>query len=82
MLWILWGMSSFDQKPLARNQRTMFPLNIREYGMKLRKPTKYKINKQNTKRLKKSALPYMRKLLKDENEKKEITMKNIQKLKV
>ena len=49
----------------------MFPLNIRKHGMKLRKSTTYKINKQNTKRLKKSALPYMRKLLNDENEKKE-----------
>ena len=45
--------------------KSMFPLNDKKHAMKIRKPRKYKTYKQNTKRLKKLALPYMRKLLKD-----------------
>ena len=46
--------------------------------MKLRKPQKFKTNKENTKRLKKSALPNIRKLLNDENDKKQKNIKSIQ----
>ena len=61
---------------------SMFPLNHKKHEMKIRKPRKYKTYKQNTKRLKKSALPYMRKLLNDKNEKNQIILKNIQTMKV
>ena len=50
--------------------KSMFPLNDKKHAMKIRKPRKYKTYKQNTKRLKKSALPYMRKLLNDKNKRK------------
>ena len=58
--------------------KNMFPLKKSKHGMKLRKPKKFKTNKENTKRLKKSALPYMRKLLNDENDKKQKIIKSIQ----
>ena len=45
--------------------------------MKMRKQKKYKTNKQNTNRLKKSALPYMRKLLNDEYDRKQKIIQNI-----
>ena len=45
--------------------------------MKKRKQKKYKTNKQNTNRLKKSALPYMRKLLNDEYDRKQKIIQNI-----
>ena len=45
--------------------------------MKMRKGNKYKTNKQNTNRLKKSALPYMRKLLNEEYNRKQKIIQNI-----
>jgi hypothetical protein len=44
--------------------------------MKMRKVKKYKTNKQNTNRLKKSALPYMRKLLNEEYNRKQKIIEN------
>ena len=43
--------------------------------MKKRKQQKYQTKKQNTNRYKKSALPYMRKLLNNENERNNKIMK-------
>jgi hypothetical protein len=57
--------------------KNLFPLNISKHAMKKRKQKKYKTNKQNTNRLKKSALPYMRKLLNDEYDRKEKIIQNI-----
>ena len=58
--------------------KSLFPLNNSKHIMKTRKHKKYKTNKQNTKRFKKSALPYMRKLLNNECEKKKRIIQNIQ----
>ena len=58
--------------------KNLFPLKMSKHKMKIRKQKKYKTNKQNTNRLKKSALPYMRKLLNDEYEKKQKIIQNIQ----
>ena len=57
--------------------KNLFPLNISKHVMKMRKQKKYKTNKQNTNRLKKSALPYMRKLLNDEYDRNEKIIQNI-----
>ena len=57
--------------------KNLFPLNISKHAMKKRKQKKYKTNKQNTNRLKKSALPYMRKLLNDEYDRKQKIIQNI-----
>ena len=56
--------------------KNLFPLNKTGHKMKLRRKKKYKILKANTKRYKQSALPYMRRLLNDENEKKSLFLKN------
>ena len=53
--------------------KTLFPLNKTKHCMKKRK--QYQTKKQNTNRYKKSALPYMRKLLNNENERNEKIMK-------
>ena len=45
--------------------------------MKTRKKRKYKIFKQNTKRYQNSAIPYMRRLLNNEYEKKGKMIENI-----
>jgi hypothetical protein len=49
---------------MNEKMKVVFPLNKTEHKMKIRKQKKYKIFKANTKRLKQSALPYMRRLLK------------------
>ena len=66
-------------KKCAMNDKLkiMFPLNKKKHNMKMRKEKKYKILKANTKRLKQSALPYMRRLLNDEYEMKAKVMKII-----
>jgi hypothetical protein len=48
-----------------------------EHKIKIRKQRKYKILKANTKRLKLSALPYIRRLLNNEHEMKNQVMKSI-----
>jgi hypothetical protein len=60
--------------------KSLFPLNTSKHGMEMRKVKKYKTNKQNTNRLKKSALPYMRKLLNEEYNRKQKIIKNIHSL--
>ena len=56
--------------------KDMFPLKKRKHKMKKRNENKYEMKKNRTKRLKMSALPYMRKLLNDENLRKTKFMKN------
>ena len=45
-------------------------MNKTKHCMKKEEKQKYQTKEQNTNRYKKSALPYMRKLLNNENEKK------------
>ena len=61
----------------SEKMKNLFPLNDSKHKMKKRKERKFKTNKQNTKRLKKSALPYMRKLLNNEYEMKNRIIQNI-----
>ena len=62
---------SFAKKCLNNEKvKDMFPLNKTEHQMMKRKTRKYQTFKANTNKLKKSALPYMRKLLNDESEAK------------
>ena len=55
--------------------KTFFPLNKTKHCMKKRKQQRYQTKKQNINRYKKSALPYMRKLLNKENERKNEVLK-------
>ena len=48
----------------------LFPLNSQRHVMKVRNPLKYQINKANTERYKCSSIPYMQRLLNDENKKR------------
>ena len=52
------------------NVKKWFPLENSNHKMKTRNKQKFKINKQNTERYKKSAIPYMRKLLNHEYQEK------------
>ena len=57
--------------------KKFFPLENSKHKMKTRKKEKYKIFKQNTKRYQNSAIPYMRRLLNNEYEKKGKIIENI-----
>ena len=46
--------------------------------MKKRKEKKFVVNKAHTERYKKSAIPYMQNLLNEENESKQLILKNTQ----
>ena len=50
--------------------KSIFPKKVKLYAMKKRRQEFYKIKKSNTKRYKNSAIPYMAKLLNDDNEKR------------
>jgi hypothetical protein len=56
--------------------KSLFPINKTSHPMKTRKQRMFHTKKNNTKRWKKSALPYMTKLMNDENEKKNEILKN------
>ena len=56
--------------------KDMFPLKKIKHKMKKRNENKYEMKKNRTKRLEMSALPYMRKLLNDENRRKTEFLKN------
>ena len=49
--------------------RNIFPLNITQSTIDTRKPEKYHVNMARTNRYKKSSVPYMQRLLNNENEK-------------
>ena len=53
----------------------MFPKNITEHKMKKRNTRKFKVNFARTKRYKNSAIPYMVKLMNEEEETRKIIMK-------
>ena len=59
-------------KNCLKNQKmkNMFPLKKNKHTMKIRYERKYQTRKIKTTRLKKSSIPYMTKLLNDENKKK------------
>ena len=57
--------------------KKFFPLENTKHGMKTRKKRKFKISKQNTKRYQNSAIPFMRKLLNNEYERKSKIIGNI-----
>ena len=70
-------MPQICKKNCLKNEKvkTLFPLNKTKHCMTKRKQQKYQTKKQNTNRYKKSALPYMRKLLNNENERNNKIMK-------
>ena len=41
----------------------MFPLRIKDHPMEIREEEKFVVHRANTERLKKSAIPYMQRLL-------------------
>ena len=49
--------------------KNIFPLNKAQSTIDTRKPEKYHVNMARTNRYKKSAVPYMQRLLNNENEK-------------
>ena len=53
-----------------QNFSKLFPLNSQKHVMKVRNPLKYRVNKANTERYKCSSIPYMQRLLNDENKKR------------
>ena len=55
--------------------KSMFPTNITEHKMKKETLEKFKVNFARTKRYKKSAIPYMVKLMNEEEETRKIIMK-------
>ena len=69
---------NFAKKCLKTDKvRKWFPLENSNHKMKTRNKEKFKINKQNTKRYQKSAIPYMRKLLNHEYQEKRKIMESI-----
>ena len=67
----------FAKKSLKNDKaRSMFQKSKTEHCMKKRKTQKYKIRLAKTKRFKKSAIPYMVKLLNDDEVKMEKVMNN------
>ena len=68
---------SFAKKCIKNEKvKDMFPLRKAIHGMKKRKSRRFQIVKAHTNRYKKSAMPYMTKLLNDEYEEKCSIMKN------
>ena len=61
----------FSKKCLSNEKVSkMFPTKINTHPMKKRKMKKYKENKTRTERYRKSAIPYMQRLLNEEYERK------------
>ena len=69
---------TFSKKCLRNDKvKDLFKLNKTKHQMKKRKTYKYEMVRAKTKRYKQSSLPYMTKLLNEENELKRKIMKNI-----
>ena len=58
--------------------KDFFPKKRKKHKMKKRKEKKFVVNKAHTERYKKSAIPYMQNLLNEENESKQLILKNTQ----
>jgi hypothetical protein len=56
--------------------RNFFPLKEKNHKMKMRKEKKYVVNKAKTKRYRRSAIPYMQKILNLENDKQQAILKS------
>ena len=59
------------------NFSKLFPLNNQSHVMKVRNPLKYQINKANTERYKCSSIPYMQRLLNEDNRKRKRDMNEL-----
>ena len=59
------------------NYSKLFPLNNPRHGMRVRDPLKYKINKANTERYKRSSIIYLQRLLNEDNKKRKKEMNDI-----
>ena len=59
------------------NMKKLFPLKKTKHFMKKRKFEKYLINNINTERYKRSAVPYMKKMLNEEELKLKKALKNL-----
>ena len=59
------------------NYSKLFPLNNPRHGMRVRDPLKYKINKANTERYKRSSIIYLQRLLNENNKKRKKEMNDI-----
>ena len=62
------------------NFSRLFPVKKVDHAMKMRNPDKYLVKGANTERYKKSAVPYLQRLLNMENNKRKIELKRIQSL--
>ena len=58
--------------------KDMFPIKKSKHKMKKRMEKRFKTKKNKTKRRQNSALPYMRKLLNDEYQKKQKMLKDLE----
>ena len=59
------------------NFSKLFPKNKFQHEMKKRNPLKYVMKRTNTERLKKSSIPYMKKLLNSDNRKRKAGLENL-----
>ena len=59
------------------NFSKLFPLNNQKHGMTVRNPLKYQIKKANTERLKVSTIPYMQRMLNDNDKKRKKDMMDL-----
>ena len=60
-----------------QNFSKLFPMNSQKHVMKVRNPQKYRVNKANTERYKCSSIPYMQRLLNDDNKKRKNDMNDL-----
>ena len=59
------------------NFSKLFPKNEVKHEMKKRNTFKYAVRRANTERLKRSSIPYMQRLLNNDNKKRKSTMENL-----
>ena len=60
-----------------QNFSKLFPHNSQKHVMKVRNPLRYRVNKANTERYKCSTIPYMQRLLNDDNKKRKKEMNDL-----
>ena len=60
-----------------QNFSKLFPHNSQKHVMKVRNPLRYRVNKANTERYKCSTIPYMQRLLNDDNNKRKRDMNDL-----
>ena len=62
---------------IDQNFSKLFPLNSQKHVMEVRNPHRYRINKANTERYKRSSIPHMQRLLNDEIKKRKKDMNDL-----